>query len=86
MPLTLVPPRQGRSPNWTIRGTVRGNYIHESRGVADRVLAAAFRDQRERGLLGLAPASGLLAVGIAPRLLGRDLGGGLPKHVGRKVH
>lgn len=51
MSLTLVPPRKGRSPNWRIRGTVRGVYIDETTGTADRELADAIRIKREGRLL-----------------------------------
>src|SRR5260370_284387 len=51
MPLTLVPPREGRSRNWSIRGTVRGSYISETTGVASRELAEAIRIKRENQLL-----------------------------------
>jgi integrase len=48
MPLTLVPPRKGRSANYTVRGRVRvGNKvskpINETTGIADFELAEAFR-------------------------------------------
>lgn len=51
MPLTLVPPRQGFSKNWRIRGTVtvggRSQPVNESTGLADRKLAEQYRKQRE---------------------------------------
>jgi integrase len=51
MPLTLVPPRNGRSRNWRIRGSVRGIHIDETTGVASRDLAEAIRIKREGQLL-----------------------------------
>jgi integrase len=39
MPLKLVPPRQGRSPNWTVRGTYLGVSINRSAGTGDKRLA-----------------------------------------------
>lgn len=51
MPLTLVPPRGDRSRNWTIRGTVRGRYINETTGTANREFAEAIRIKREAELL-----------------------------------
>ncbi len=51
MPLTLVPPRQGRSKNYRIRGTVRGIHIDETTGVASRELADAIRIRREGQVL-----------------------------------
>jgi integrase len=37
--LKLVPPRKGKSPNWSIRGTYLGRYIDRSSGTGKRVLA-----------------------------------------------
>jgi hypothetical protein len=51
MPLTLIPPRKGRSSFWRIRGTVRGKYIDETTGVESRQLAEAIRIQREGEIL-----------------------------------
>ena len=45
MPLKLN--RRRGSPNWYIRGTVRGITVDESTGVADRSAAEAIRAQRE---------------------------------------
>lgn len=41
MPLKLVPPRPGRSPNWTIRGTYRGVSVDRSAGTPDKRKARA---------------------------------------------
>jgi len=51
MPLTLVPPRKGRSPHWRIRGTLRGIHIDETTGVANRELAEAIKIRREGQIL-----------------------------------
>jgi hypothetical protein len=51
MPLTLVPPRKGRSRYWRIRGTIRGVYIDGTTGVESRELAEAIRTNRERQIL-----------------------------------
>lgn len=55
MPLTLVPPRTGLSPNWRMRGTVtagdRSKYIDKSTGVADRATADTIRIQTEARVL-----------------------------------
>jgi len=51
MPLTLVAPREGRSRNYRIRGTVRGINIDETTGTASRELADAIRIKREAALL-----------------------------------
>jgi integrase len=52
MPLKLVPPRPGKSPNWTIRGTHLGTYVDESTGTPREALArkvlAERREQIER--------------------------------------
>ncbi len=53
MPLNLVPPRQGKSPNWTIRGTYLGIRVNCTAGTPDKRLAgrklAQIRDEIERG-------------------------------------
>lgn len=53
MPLKLVPPRAGKSPNWTIRGTYLGTSVDRTTGTADRAKArqalAALKDELERG-------------------------------------
>ncbi len=53
MPLKLVPPRQGKSPNWTIRGAYLGVRVDQTTGTPDRKLAARklnqARDEIERG-------------------------------------
>jgi integrase len=53
MPLKLKPPRPGKSPNWTIRGTYLGSCVDESTGtpsetIAKQILAARKREI-ERG-------------------------------------
>src|SRR5689334_11288316 len=48
MPLKLVPPRQGKSPNWTIRGTYLGARIDRTSGTADKRLAAKRLAQIQR--------------------------------------
>lgn len=39
MPLKLIPPRKGKSPNWSIRGTYLGVYVDKSCGTDRRPLA-----------------------------------------------
>lgn len=51
MPLTLAPPRRGKSRFWRIRGTVRGVPIDETTGVENRELAEAIRIKREGQIL-----------------------------------
>ena len=53
MPLKLVPPRQGKSPNWTVRGTYLGVGVDQTAGTPDKKLAAKklsqIKDDIERG-------------------------------------
>src|SRR5271169_575936 len=49
MPVQLV--RRPRSPNWIIRGTVRGIRIEESTGTSDRRFAEEVRAKREAEIL-----------------------------------
>src|SRR5260370_2046084 len=51
MSLKLVPPREGRSRHWRIRGTIKGQYVDESRGVSSQVRAEEIRIRRENELL-----------------------------------
>ena len=46
MPLKLV--RRPKSPNWIIRGTLRGRRVEESTGVAGRAAAEEIRANRKR--------------------------------------
>jgi integrase len=40
MPLKLIPPRAGKSPNWTIRGTHHGVAVDKTSGASNRADAA----------------------------------------------
>jgi integrase len=51
MSLKLVPPREGRSQHWRIRGTIKGQYIDESTGVSSQARAEEIRIKRENELL-----------------------------------
>jgi hypothetical protein len=51
MSLKLVPPREGRSRHWRIRGTIKGQYIDESTGVSSQTHAEEIRIKRENELL-----------------------------------
>src|SRR5260370_17082838 len=51
MSLQLVPPREGRSRYWRIRGTIKGQYIDESTGVSSPARAEEIRIKRENELL-----------------------------------
>ena len=46
MSLKLVPPREGRSRYWRIRGTIKGQYIDESTGVSSQTRAEEIRIKR----------------------------------------
>lgn len=39
MPLSLRPPRQGKSPNYTVRGTYLGVYVEATAGTPDKAVA-----------------------------------------------
>jgi hypothetical protein len=39
MPIKLIPPRKGKSPYWTIRGTYLGYYVDRSTGASKRAVA-----------------------------------------------
>jgi hypothetical protein len=51
MSLKLVPPREGRSQHWRIRGTIKGQYVDESTGVSSQARAEEIRIKRENELL-----------------------------------
>lgn len=48
MPIKLVPPRKGKSPNWTIRGSYLGIRVDETTGTADRATARRYLDAKIR--------------------------------------
>lgn len=50
MPIKLIPPRKGKSPNWTMRGTHIRVYVDESCRTHKRSLARKIRDERERAI------------------------------------
>lgn len=56
MPFKLVPPRKGKSPNWSIRGTYLGHYIDRSVGSPERRVAQQalrkLKEDVERGEFG----------------------------------
>lgn len=53
MPLDVKPPRAGKSPNWTIRGTYLGVHVDRSAGTTRRAVAVkvmrAIEEEIERG-------------------------------------
>jgi hypothetical protein len=48
MPLTLFPPKPGRTPNYHIRGTYLGVAINRSTRTPDRRLAVKLKKQIEK--------------------------------------
>jgi integrase len=50
MPLKLVPPRAGKSPNYTVRGTYLGFYVDRSTGVSDAKTARKVLQKIERDI------------------------------------
>ena len=70
MPLTIVPPKPGRTPNYHIRGTYLGVPVNRSAGTADRRLAVTIKKRIEKEIeAGIihAPSGGLtfLAAAVA---------------------
>lgn len=47
MPIRLVPPRTGRSPYWTIRGTLYGRTVDASTKATDKKTAQKFKERFE---------------------------------------
>lgn len=50
MPLRLRPPRTGKTPYYTIRGTYLGVYVEQSAGTGNRALADQLRKAKERDI------------------------------------
>jgi integrase len=48
MPLKLIAPREGKSPNWTIRGAYLGRHVNRSSGTGKRAIAQQVLKQIER--------------------------------------
>ena len=76
MPLKLVPPRQGWSPYWRVRGTYLGCYVNRSTGACQKALAEKFRKKLERdiesGALTGKTATGFAAAAAAYMKAGGD--------------
>jgi hypothetical protein len=55
MPFKLVPPRPGKTPFWSVRGTYLGCYVNRSSGSRKKAFAAKLltklKRDAERGLL-----------------------------------
>lgn len=45
MPLKLIPPRPGKSPNYTVRGTYHGSYVDRTTGTPVRSVAQKFLEK-----------------------------------------
>ena len=50
MPIKLIEPRKGKSPNWTMRGTHLRVYVDESCRTHKRSVARKIRDEREAAI------------------------------------
>ena len=50
MPLKLIPPRKGKSPNYTIRGTLYGIYVDRTAGTPDKREAQKQLDKIKRAI------------------------------------
>jgi integrase len=69
MPLTLKPPRAGKTPYWSVRGTYLGVHVDRSTGLADRGKAAKllgrWREEIERGEFSRPGAPTFLSAAVA---------------------
>jgi integrase len=50
MPLKLIPPRPGKTPYWSVRGTYLGRYLDRSTKAGQRALAVKVLRQLERAI------------------------------------
>jgi integrase len=50
MPLKLYPPRAGKSPNYSVRGTYLGQYVDRTTGTPDRATARKVLQKIERDI------------------------------------
>jgi integrase len=76
MPFKLVPPRAGKTPYWSVRGTYLGCYVNRSSGsrekaFAEKLLTKLKRDA-ERGVLSGPKAVGFAAAAAAYMKAGGD--------------
>jgi integrase len=76
MPLKLVPPRAGKTPFWSIRGTYLGRYIDRSSGSREKAFAAKILAKLKRdiesGALSETKAVGFAAAAAAYMKAGGD--------------
>lgn len=64
MPLKLVPPRAGKTPFWSIRGTYLRCYVNRSTGSREKAFAEKYRKKLERDIESGA-LTGKKAIGFA---------------------
>lgn len=88
MPLKLVPPRKGKSPNWTIRGTYLKVAVDQSTGTVRKAVANQVKQRLERAIeCGEYPARPAVAAG--PTFLSAAVAymqaGRSPAHVGKLI-
>lgn len=76
MPLKLVPPRRGKTPYWSVRGTYLRCYVNRSTGSGEKSFAQRFRrklqDEIERGVLAGPATPGFAAAAAAYMKAGGD--------------
>src|SRR5262249_15751164 len=76
MPLKLVPPRAGKTPFWSIRGTYLRHYVNRSTGSREKTLAAKIlaklKPDMESGVLLGTKAVGSAAAAAAYMKAGGD--------------
>ena len=76
MPLKLVPPRAGKTPFWSIRGTYLGRYVDRSSGSREKTFAEKLRKKLirdiESGVLSGSKAVGFAAAAAAYMKAGGD--------------
>lgn len=81
MPLKLR--KRKNSPNWYIRGTVRGQPVDESTGTADRATAEAIRIKREGETLERSVFGAAATATFLEAVVGYLQGGGDPRFLGQ---
>jgi integrase len=76
MPFKLVPPRAGKTPYWSVRGTYLGCYVNRSSGSREKAFAEKFltklKRDAERGVLSGPKAVGFAAAAAAYMKAGGD--------------
>src|SRR5262249_38955307 len=76
MPLKLIPPRDGKTPYWYVRGTYLGCYVDRSTGTGEKSLAQKLLRQTkaeiERGAIGREKGKGFAAAAASYMRAGGD--------------